>query len=89
MSGLLPNQSNATAGRDELWKLRAERAEAAVEQLRKRLRSIQGEIKAPDLIFWRCGHDGCGHYTFGPDWRCPLHMDDQPVPVRMRQVDDV
>lgn len=78
----LPDRSSK--GRDELWKLRAERAEATVRELRARLRSIQGEIKAPDVILWRCQHDG--HYTFGPDWICPRHSDEPVVPVRMRQV---
>jgi hypothetical protein len=66
------------------WKIRAERAEATVEELRARLRSIQGEIEAPDVILWRCPADGCRSYTYGPEWICPRHSLDA-IPVRMRQ----
>jgi hypothetical protein len=72
--------------RDELWKVRAERAEAHAEMLAVRLRSIQGEIVAPDVILWCCPVDGCPRYTYGPDWLCIDHSHEKPVPVRMRQV---
>lgn len=76
-------EGRATRGRDELWKLRAERAEAFVAELQLRLRSMQGELRAPEVILWRCSADGCRRYTYGRDWKCIEHMDAPVVPVRM------
>lgn len=75
--------AGATAGRDELWKLRAERAEAFVAELQLRLRSMQGELRAPEVILWRCPADGCKRYTYGADWVCIDHSHTRPVPVTM------
>ena len=65
-----------------------ERLSSTVGELKRRLRSIQGDIRAPEAILWLCPGEGCTNYTFGPDWRCPLHVDDKPIPVRMVPVAD-